>query len=82
MPNKPDKYGLKLWVLADSKNFYPINLEVYTGKNSLSNKPEELSLRIVRNISPNHVLVGDNYFTSLSLSKQLLDERKYSTSEP
>ena len=77
MPNKPDKYGIKIWALADAKNFYPINLEVCTGKNnSLSNKPEELSLRMVTNLSPGHVVVGDNYFSSLSICNRSIKEKQ------
>ena len=32
MPSKPDKYGLKVWVLADSTNGYCLNFQVYTGR--------------------------------------------------
>ncbi|RWS30412.1 piggyBac transposable element-derived protein 3-like protein [Leptotrombidium deliense] len=31
MQNKPDKYGLKIWTLADEKNFV-FNFQLYTGK--------------------------------------------------
>jgi len=30
--SKPGKYGIKLWVAADAKNFYACNMQVYTGK--------------------------------------------------
>ena len=32
MPNKPHKWGMKAWVLADSSNGYTYNWELYTGK--------------------------------------------------
>ena len=32
MPNKPHKWGLKAWCLADSKTGYMYNLNMYTGK--------------------------------------------------
>lgn len=32
MNNKPDKYGLKIWALADYKSAYTINMQVYLGK--------------------------------------------------
>ena len=77
MPNKPDKYGMKCWMLADAKNFYPLNIEVYTGKNLLlSNKSEEITMRMVSKLSPDHIVVGDTYFTSLNLSNRLMKERK------
>ena len=31
MPSKPDKYGIKMFIIADSLNYFPINIEVYTG---------------------------------------------------
>jgi hypothetical protein len=30
--SKPGKYGIKLWVAADAKNFYACNMQVYIGK--------------------------------------------------
>ena len=30
--SKPGKYGIKLWVAADAKNFYACNIQVHTGK--------------------------------------------------
>ena len=32
MPLKPVKFGLKLWVLADSLNGYKYDFDTYTGK--------------------------------------------------
>ena len=76
IPSKPDRYGLKCWVVADSLNFYPLNVEVFTGKNILyPTKSEELTMRMTSKLEPGHVVVGDNYFTSLRLSRQLLNER-------
>ena len=31
MPNKPDKYGGKFWVLADVETKYVSNIDVYLG---------------------------------------------------
>ena len=76
IPSKPDRYGLKCWVVADSLNFYPLNVEVFTGKNILyPTKSEELTMRMTSKLEPGHVVVGDSYFTSLRLSRQLLNER-------
>lgn len=33
MPKKPDKYGIKIFWVCDSKNAYPLQGFVYTGKN-------------------------------------------------
>ncbi|XP_062864594.1 piggyBac transposable element-derived protein 4-like [Trichomycterus rosablanca] len=32
MPNKPAKYGIKIWAACDAKSSYAWNLQVYTGK--------------------------------------------------
>ena len=76
IPSKPDKYGIKVFVLADAKTFYPLNLEIYTGKGGSSNKSEDLTSRLCTILKPGHVITGDNYFTSLNLSRKLLEERK------
>ena len=47
IPTKPDRYGIKIFIIADSLNFYPINIEVYTGKTAFSNKPEDIVLLLV-----------------------------------
>ena len=73
IPSKPDKYGIKIFILADSTTYYPYNIEVYSGKLYLSNKPADIVLRLVATCRPGHVVVGDNYFTSLSLCNSLVD---------
>ena len=76
IPLKLDKYGLKKWVLADARNYYSLNLEIYTGKNkSLSNKPEEMNIHLDPKLPPRHVVVGDNLFSSLALAKRLREEK-------
>ena len=35
MPRKPDKFGLKLWIFADSLTCHPVGIEVYVGKQQL-----------------------------------------------
>ena len=30
--SKPEKYGIKIWCLCDSKTFYAYNFQMYTGK--------------------------------------------------
>ncbi|KAK9297115.1 hypothetical protein QLX08_009079 [Tetragonisca angustula] len=39
MPNKPGKYGIKIWTFCDSKTFYCRDLDVYLGKHG--NTPEK-----------------------------------------
>jgi hypothetical protein len=33
MPKKPEKWGLKFWVLADSVSKFIYNFDIYCGKN-------------------------------------------------
>lgn len=32
LPNKPTKWGFKVWSLADSQNGYVCDIDIYTGK--------------------------------------------------
>ena len=76
LPSKPDKYSIKVWVIADSLNYYHINLEVYLGKHQKqSNKTEDVVLRLAAKLRPGHCLVGDNYFTSLKLCETLSSDK-------
>ena len=80
IPNKPKKWGYKLFVLADEKgmmyDFIP-----YTGKIEPVEDPSVPDLKpsansvlhLAQNISPdvNHLLFFDNWFTSLPLMDHL-----------
>ena len=43
MKDKPTKWGIKLWVLADSDNGYTVDFNVYIGKNA-AEQPSEHGL--------------------------------------
>ncbi|UYV83370.1 hypothetical protein LAZ67_23000808 [Cordylochernes scorpioides] len=77
MPSKPNKYGIKIVILADSRTHYMYNAMVYTGK-SKTPKSKELSLptQIVLDISrplwkSNRNITADNWFTSIELVDKL-----------
>lgn len=78
IPNKPAKYGLKVFVLCDAKTFYVSNFEVYCGKQPeglyhLSNTPTEIVHRLLQNLKgSNRNLTCDNWYSSYPLAKQLL----------
>ena len=74
--SKPGKYGIKLWIIADARTFYPVVIEVYVGKQQLSNKTDDLVFRLSDNLRAGHVIIGDNYFTYLKLNQRLLTEKK------
>jgi hypothetical protein len=44
--SKPRKYGLKLWVAADAKNFYACSMQVYSGKSGVREKKQ--GVRVVK----------------------------------
>lgn len=76
VPNKPGKYGIKIWVCADSENSYCCNLQVYTGK--VGNQPEvgqgaRVVLELTQNLSDSgRHITADNFFTSVVLARSLL----------
>lgn len=82
IPNKPAKYGIKVFALVDARTFYAYNLEVYAGKQPegpfcLSNKPDDIVARLVEPIRGSHRNVTfDNWFASYPLLLKLLNEYK------
>ena len=80
IPNKPAKYGLKLYALCDAKTFYTLNFEVYCGKQMpgpylKSNKPDDIVKRLVKPIEKsNRNVTTDNYYSSYPLAEYLLDK--------
>jgi hypothetical protein len=83
MPKKPEKWGIKVWCLADSITHYIANFDIYCGKpiSTLENpRPSraEASLAytvvmdLVRGLEEkNHVVTMDNYFSSIGLFRNL-----------
>ncbi|XP_066926570.1 piggyBac transposable element-derived protein 4-like [Clytia hemisphaerica] len=81
--NKPVKFGLKLWVLADSRNGYTIDFNVYAGKNG--NQPiheNGLGYHVVTKLmtpfyGQGYHLFTDNFYSSCDLFSDLFDESIY-----
>ncbi|KAK7877722.1 hypothetical protein WMY93_030536 [Mugilogobius chulae] len=38
LPNKPHRYGLKVWVAADARSSYALNMDIYTGAKEPSSR--------------------------------------------
>nr|XP_023018525.1 piggyBac transposable element-derived protein 1-like [Leptinotarsa decemlineata] len=77
MKSKPDKYGLKIWALADCSSAYTVNMQPYLGK--VGNKPEKgqgqrVVLDLVNHLSLGYGITTDNFFTSIELANMLLDK--------
>ncbi|XP_054713571.1 piggyBac transposable element-derived protein 4-like [Uloborus diversus] len=76
MPNKPAKYGIKLFALVDARTFYTSSMEIYCGKNSnKSNKPIDVVKRLVEPLyNTGRNVTTDNWYTSYPLAKDLISK--------
>ncbi|XP_056108635.1 piggyBac transposable element-derived protein 4-like [Rhinichthys klamathensis goyatoka] len=78
IPNKPAKYGIKLWTACDSKTSYAWNMQVYTGKSSSGVPEKNQGQRVVLEMTEGlqgHTVVCDNFYTSYNLGKELLRKK-------
>ena len=76
MKSKPDKYGIKVWVLADANNFYVKNFQIYLGKQMNireKNQAERVVLELSSCLDSGVNITVDNFFTSISLANKLLE---------
>ena len=77
MPQKPCKFGVKVWVLAEAKTGYVIGFQIYTGAalpvtSGKGNASKGLAYRVVMDLmepyqGKGHLLFMDNYYTSFDL---------------
>ena len=79
LPAKPDKYGMKLFLLVDCKTGYIYNGEPYVGK--IGDKPTKgLASKIVKSLSAPLLTAGrnitaDNCFSDFALADELLRKK-------
>lgn len=76
MASKPDKYGMKIFWVTDSRTFYPLKGIPYLGKEGTT-KATNLGSTVVLHLTEpynhsNRNVTCDNFFTSLDLGNQLL----------
>ena len=89
MPQKPCKFGVKMWVLAEATTGYVLGFQVYTGAVLPAMSPEDhtskgLVYRVVMDLmepyqGKGHCLFMDNFYTSVDLVQELLKRGTYST---
>jgi hypothetical protein len=80
MPNKPDKFGIKFWMLVDAVSKYICNAIPYLGKSD--ERPpgtplgQHVTLKLMHPfLNKGYNVTCDNFFTSLSLAKELEKNR-------
>ncbi|KAK7881439.1 hypothetical protein WMY93_029848 [Mugilogobius chulae] len=77
MANKPDKFGIKFWVVAEVTTKYFLNAFPYLGKDEARPPGQRLGESVVLKLVEPFMDKGrnvtvDNFFTSLSLANSLL----------
>ena len=77
-PKKPTKYGLKLFVLADSSTGYVYNFVLYTGSETMSSLPAAFSdlpvpaqYVMADMLHRGHIVYTDRYYSSIPLANAL-----------
>ena len=79
MPMKPDKFGIKVWMLADADNYYVPRFQVYLGKNRTNSELFQLKglgYYVVWTLGEPYLddhrhFFFDNFFTSTDLMRDL-----------
>eukprot|EP00102_Acyrthosiphon_pisum_P019881 XP_016657091.1 PREDICTED: piggyBac transposable element-derived protein 4-like [Acyrthosiphon pisum] len=85
IPNKPNKYGIKIQALVDSRTFFISNMEVYVrtrpdGPFKFENKPSSIVKRMITPISKTgRNITIDNWYTSIPLVNELLENHNLTT---
>ena len=75
MANKPDKFGIKFWLLADAQSIYLCNSKPYLGRDPsrsrCSDLPGDVCLTLLQPYyKKGYNVTTDNYFTSLKLAEE------------
>lgn len=77
MPQKPIKWGYKVWCLADAITGYIISFFIYTGQEVskfATTLGERVVMKLAAKIKPGSIVAFDNFFTSFSLLKNLAEK--------
>ena len=80
MANKPDKFGIKFWLLADAQSKYLCNGKPYLGRDPSRSRCSDLQGDVCLTLLQPYCKKGynvaiDNYFTSLKLAEELTQKK-------
>ena len=80
MANKPNKFGIKFWLLTDAQSKYLCNGKPYLGKDPsrsrCSDLPGDVCLTLLQPYyKKGYNVTTDNYFTSLKLAEELKQKK-------
>ena len=80
MANKPGKFGITFWLLADAQTKYLCNGKPYLGKDPTRSRCTDLPGDVCLNLLQPYFEKGynvttDNYFTSLKLAEELMTKK-------
>lgn len=76
MKNKPQKYGMKLYILSDPETGYTLNFEIYSGKEQQDNSICALYDRLLRDYYyKGHTIYMDRFYTSPLVLKHLWNKQ-------
>lgn len=81
IPNKPDKYGLKVISLCDARTFYFMGGIPYVGKGTITQEPgmqipTQYVLSLTENVkNTNRNITVDNWFCSYQLAEKLKEHK-------
>ena len=78
--NKPDKFGIKFWLLTDAQSKYLCNGKPYLGRDPsrsrCSDLPGDVCLTFLQPYyKKGYNVTSDNYFTSLKLAEELKQKK-------
>ena len=78
IPSKPNKYGIKIMILADAKTHYLVNAHVYVGKEDVPQDMRNFSVptqHVLRLVTPvektNRNISGDCWLSSIEVAEEL-----------
>ena len=79
MPKKPNKWGIKLFGLADPDVGFLLDSDVYTGKDTLPDVAGGLSSKVVQKLlgpyeNKGHHVFMDNWFSGIPLFQDLIEK--------